>query len=330
MIRSGEPWKPSESTLLQVVISLQAMIFCEEPWYNEPGREIAYNGGPGKGPAAAYNRTIREYTVRHAMLTWLDRPPQLWQAVVEFHFKQNANNILQTVEQWVNTKPPTQTGRRRYAGFEDMEADELLTMGGSYALATDRGDLASMVPRLQSALQKYGGTHAIQHTPQPNVQQAPARRVPVPPPTISYPMPPNPMVPLPLGPPPPYSATQPMIPSMNPGHQPRGGSWGMGRALGSGDGQSSHCPTNTAPNSRGGSVFGVLSDARGRYETRSTTRGRGEPAGPVGLMGGTGGSSSNAPATLSGRGSRGRGGPATPRGRGDRGVGRGGRGGLAH
>ena len=38
----GEPWKPGESTLLQVLVSLQAMVFCEQPWYNEPGRECNY------------------------------------------------------------------------------------------------------------------------------------------------------------------------------------------------------------------------------------------------------------------------------------------------
>ena len=36
---SGTPWDPSQSTLLQVLVSIQAMIFCSEPWYNEPGRE---------------------------------------------------------------------------------------------------------------------------------------------------------------------------------------------------------------------------------------------------------------------------------------------------
>jgi ubiquitin-protein ligase len=36
----GEPWNPNQSTLLQVLVSIQAMILCEEPWYNEPGKVI--------------------------------------------------------------------------------------------------------------------------------------------------------------------------------------------------------------------------------------------------------------------------------------------------
>lgn len=34
----GQPWDPSQSTLLQVLVSIQAMILCEDPWYNEPGK----------------------------------------------------------------------------------------------------------------------------------------------------------------------------------------------------------------------------------------------------------------------------------------------------
>lgn len=35
----GPSWEPFESTLLQVFVSIQAMIFNEYPWLNEPTRE---------------------------------------------------------------------------------------------------------------------------------------------------------------------------------------------------------------------------------------------------------------------------------------------------
>jgi baculoviral IAP repeat-containing protein 6 len=35
----GPGWDPQQSTVLQVLVSMQAMVFCAEPWYNEPGRE---------------------------------------------------------------------------------------------------------------------------------------------------------------------------------------------------------------------------------------------------------------------------------------------------
>lgn len=63
----GPGWDPSHSTLLQIFVSIQAMIFCQDPWCNEPGRENMGNGVQSKN----YNRTIQGLTVRHAMLEWL-------------------------------------------------------------------------------------------------------------------------------------------------------------------------------------------------------------------------------------------------------------------
>ncbi|KAL1845329.1 hypothetical protein VTK73DRAFT_661 [Phialemonium thermophilum] len=63
----GEQWNPATSTLLQVLVSIQAMIFNEEPWYNEPGREHRVN----KEESARYNDQIRAATVRLGMLDWL-------------------------------------------------------------------------------------------------------------------------------------------------------------------------------------------------------------------------------------------------------------------
>lgn len=51
------------------------MIFVEEPWYNEPGREEM----PNKTSSKRYNIQIQGYTIEHAMLGWLtDRlaPPK--------------------------------------------------------------------------------------------------------------------------------------------------------------------------------------------------------------------------------------------------------------
>jgi len=35
---SGPGWISDQSTLLQVLISIQSLIFCEEPYLNEPGQ----------------------------------------------------------------------------------------------------------------------------------------------------------------------------------------------------------------------------------------------------------------------------------------------------
>ena len=157
---SGERWKPGGSTLLQVVVSLQAMIFCEEPWYNEPGREAGYNRGSGSSHSAMYNSKLREHTVNHAMLVWLERPPPLWKDVVDHHFEKNANAILRTVEGWAHNPCRELTGARRYDGFHGFDS-HMLGIGSALGASSLDADMASMFPRLQTALQKYGATYVM-------------------------------------------------------------------------------------------------------------------------------------------------------------------------
>jgi hypothetical protein len=38
---SGPGWISGQSTLLQVLISIQSLILCEEPYLNEPGESAA-------------------------------------------------------------------------------------------------------------------------------------------------------------------------------------------------------------------------------------------------------------------------------------------------
>lgn len=105
---SGEPWRPDISTLLQVFVSIQSMVFCDEPWCNEPGRENQV----GSGPSLSYNRTIRMLTMEHAMLTWAkqqqDDPNKngLWSEVVERHFRTNAKSMIERVKAWTKMDKP--------------------------------------------------------------------------------------------------------------------------------------------------------------------------------------------------------------------------------
>ncbi|KAK1063515.1 hypothetical protein LTR74_009399 [Friedmanniomyces endolithicus] len=91
----GETWQPGKSTILQVLVSIQAMIFCDEPWYNEPGRSA------NRSASMRHNQELQGYTVRHAMLDWLG--PELdpvWGDVVERHFVTRGKEIEGVVAGW--------------------------------------------------------------------------------------------------------------------------------------------------------------------------------------------------------------------------------------
>ena len=131
----GETWQPGKSTLLQVLVSIQAMIFCEEPWCNEPGRE----GMQGSKDSKRFNRGLYPNVVKYGMLEWLENkrsvvmPPrrkklgprglgdgiedimprvdaafkanEIWNDVAKKHFEVKKEDIIKTVDVWVKDKP---------------------------------------------------------------------------------------------------------------------------------------------------------------------------------------------------------------------------------
>ncbi|KAK6390495.1 hypothetical protein LTR65_005619 [Meristemomyces frigidus] len=112
---SGEPWQAGKSTILQVLVSIQAMNFCDEPWYNEPGTSS------DRSASLRYNLGLQGYTVQHAMLDWL-RPQadlSVWGDIVQRHFAANAQAIQATVGGWAidrETKMRLTHAMRRWEG----------------------------------------------------------------------------------------------------------------------------------------------------------------------------------------------------------------------
>ena len=59
--KGGETWNAETSTLLQVLVSIQALIFVSDPYYNEPGFEAQMGTPVGDHRAAKYAATVREH-----------------------------------------------------------------------------------------------------------------------------------------------------------------------------------------------------------------------------------------------------------------------------
>ncbi|CAK1358256.1 unnamed protein product [Cercospora beticola] len=125
----GEPWS-TKSTLLQVLVSIQSMILCEKPFYNEPG----YANQPQAEPQSKkYNEALYHRTIKNGMLDWLDRrryspaapgprvmggfysrardaeqdtgtidkSKDIWDDIVKKHFASCEQEILKTVKKWM-------------------------------------------------------------------------------------------------------------------------------------------------------------------------------------------------------------------------------------
>lgn len=148
----GARWTPGQSTILQVLVSIQAMIFCDEPHCNEPG----YEQELGSEQSKEYNRHQYPAVIKYAMLEWLEgartvtptfdmtrfdlttesdviaqmekahkaykqTPPpvdksDMWAPVVRKHFEAKQDEILQTVCRWINDKSPHGRGKGRRLG----------------------------------------------------------------------------------------------------------------------------------------------------------------------------------------------------------------------
>ncbi|XP_057957343.1 probable ubiquitin-conjugating enzyme E2 24 [Malania oleifera] len=89
--KKTQKWNPSQSTILQVLLSLQALVLNEKPYFNEPGVN------PGR---PIWEKESMEYTEDvfllscKTMLCLLEKPPQNFEDFVAEHFRHRAEVIL--------------------------------------------------------------------------------------------------------------------------------------------------------------------------------------------------------------------------------------------
>ncbi|KAG8980855.1 hypothetical protein FRB90_007442 [Tulasnella sp. 427] len=94
---SGPGWVPGRSTLLQVLISIQSMILCEEPYLNEPG----WAQGAGTTASIQYSANVRRMVVHTAMLGNLKNPPEPFKDIILTHFRLKAKSIKAQLDDWL-------------------------------------------------------------------------------------------------------------------------------------------------------------------------------------------------------------------------------------
>lgn len=97
---AGPSWIPGESTLLQVLISLQSMVFVSEPYFNEPGFESIMGSHKGKEMSKNYNRDIRKNTLRWAISEAMRKPDPCMKEVLAHHFSLKKDDILEMAKSW--------------------------------------------------------------------------------------------------------------------------------------------------------------------------------------------------------------------------------------
>ena len=95
----GESWTPN-STILQVLLSIQSLIFCEEPYFNEPGYERDRGNARGIEANNKYNEPVRFNTMKLAMVDQLKNPSFGFADVIKNHFRLKKNDIYKKLDEW--------------------------------------------------------------------------------------------------------------------------------------------------------------------------------------------------------------------------------------
>lgn len=88
-----EVWNPGGSTILQVLLSLQALVLNEKPYFNEAGYDKQIGRAEGEKNSVSYNENAFLVTCK-SMLYLLHKPPKHFKELVEEHFSQRCKYIL--------------------------------------------------------------------------------------------------------------------------------------------------------------------------------------------------------------------------------------------
>ena len=96
---ASETWN-EKSTILQVLISIQSLIFIDKPYFNEPGYETTMNTNNGNIASLEYNKNIHYNTIRWSMIDMINNPPYSFEDIIKTHFLLKRDHILDELKSW--------------------------------------------------------------------------------------------------------------------------------------------------------------------------------------------------------------------------------------
>ncbi|KAL4386665.1 hypothetical protein GQ457_09G002460 [Hibiscus cannabinus] len=99
-----EVWNPGSSTILQVLLSLQALVLNEKPYFNEAGYDKQLGRAEGETNSVSYNENAFLETCQ-SMLYILRKPPKHFEALVKEHFSRRAETIISACNTYMEGAP---------------------------------------------------------------------------------------------------------------------------------------------------------------------------------------------------------------------------------
>eukprot|EP00262_Sarcandra_glabra_P001181 TRINITY_DN111_c0_g1_i1.p1 TRINITY_DN111_c0_g1~~TRINITY_DN111_c0_g1_i1.p1 ORF type:complete len:508 (-),score=91.21 TRINITY_DN111_c0_g1_i1:280-1803(-) len=154
----NERWSPEGSTMLQVLVSIQALVLNAKPYFNEPGYESTAGTPQGEKKSAAYNEEAFLLSCK-TMLYTLRRPPKHFEDFVMGHFRQRAHAILSACKAYMGG---TQVGCLPGEGVQNVDEGEV------FCSLNFKSSLSKLFSKLVKAFTENGATNCEQFIDQLN------------------------------------------------------------------------------------------------------------------------------------------------------------------
>jgi len=94
----GEKWNKETSTVLQVLVSIQGLILCAEPYYNEPGCQCQFGTYQGKTASKNYSEQVFKNNLKVAIISAIRKPPAGFKEAVNLHFYLKRDQLIKELE----------------------------------------------------------------------------------------------------------------------------------------------------------------------------------------------------------------------------------------
>jgi len=148
--RKGEKWNSSESTVLQVLVSIQALVLNEKPYYNEPGNELLPGRAIWEKKSNAYSENVFFLSCK-TMLFLLRRPPKNFEGFVASHFREKASVILSACNAYINGQ--TRVGYYRNDGSCSSGSSSTVDVSDKF-----KGLMGQLYPELLLGFKRNGAS----------------------------------------------------------------------------------------------------------------------------------------------------------------------------
>lgn len=109
-----------ESSLPQVLLSIQTQLLTEDPYFNEPGHEAMRNTSAGRDASRSYNLKRSLDTLRYAIIEPLTNPSVGFEEITCRHFALCRQQIVAQARRWTIEAKGTDLEKRFHTIFDRL------------------------------------------------------------------------------------------------------------------------------------------------------------------------------------------------------------------